>query len=142
LRELTGSDLALTPAEGEAFLATVAGIELDSETSRALIRRTEGWITGLKLATVALRDAPDPVEYVRTFAGRGRDVADFLLGEVLIRQPVAGRSFLPQTSILDVLSAESRGAVTGRDDSAVQLRRLESEGIFVVALDDNRDEYR
>lgn len=142
LQELTASDLAFTDAEGAEFLRLTTGVDLELEVASELVGRTEGWITGLKLAAVAIRDSEDPRRYVAEFAGRNRDVAAFLLGEVFERQSPQLRTFLLETSIMETLETEACDAVTGRKDSATLLRQLESGGIFLVALDDNRRRYR
>lgn len=142
LQELTAADLAFTDQEGKDFLRLTTGIELEANVSSELVRRTEGWITGLKLAAVAIRDGEDPDRYVGEFAGRNRDVAAFLLSEVFESQPPQLRTFLLETSILETLEAEACQAVTGSALAAAQLRSLEAGGIFLVALDDNRRRYR
>jgi LuxR family transcriptional regulator, maltose regulon positive regulatory protein len=142
LRELTVGDLAFTAQEGEQFLSKASGIKLPSEIATELITRTDGWITGLRLAVFAIRDTEDPAAYVRDFAGGDHDISEFLLAEVLSRQPQELRTFLLETSILSSLSPDVCDFVTACEDSAVQLRRLESSGIFLIALDGNHDAYR
>jgi LuxR family transcriptional regulator, maltose regulon positive regulatory protein len=142
LQELTAADLAFTAAEGAELLRAAVGVELEADAAAELVSRTEGWVTGLKLAAAAIRETEDPNRYVGEFAGRNRDIAAFLLSEVLDRQPPELRRFLLETSILETLDAEACDAVTGGEDSVSQLRLLESGGIFLVALDDNRYRYR
>ena len=104
--------------------------------------RTEGWIAGLQLAGLSLRDRDDPSDFVASFAGDDRQIVDYLGFEVLDHQPEAVREFLLQTSILDRLSAPLCAAVTDRQDSAALLERLERANLFVVALDPKREWYR
>ena len=47
-----------------------------------------------------------------------------------------------ETSVLDELMADACAAVTGRQDAAALLRRIEAANLFIVALDDDRTRYR
>ena len=67
---------------------------------------------------------------------------DYLVEEVLQRQPEDARGFLLQTAILDRLSGPLCDAVTGRKDSQGMLEALERGNLFVVPLDDRRRWYR
>ena len=90
------------------------GLGLSPASVAALTARTEGWITGLQLAGLALRQASAADEFVAAFAGDDRYIVDYLMAEVLDRAPEAVRRFLRQTSILDRLCAPLCDAVTGR----------------------------
>lgn len=142
LDELDAADLAFTEDESAQFIRQATWTDMEDSSARELMRRTEGWVTGLKIALLAMPEGADPDEYVNSVAGDSRKIAEFLLGEVLSRQAPDLQSFLVETSILSTLTAGACDAVTGRDDSAAQLRTLEAQGIFVVALDDSRDRYR
>jgi LuxR family transcriptional regulator, maltose regulon positive regulatory protein len=67
---------------------------------------------------------------------------DYLVAEVLQRQPEHVRSFLLRTSILDRLSGPLCDAVTGREDGKGLLVALEQGNLFVVPLDDKRHWFR
>jgi LuxR family maltose regulon positive regulatory protein len=141
LAELRGADLAFTHAEaGELF--ALAGIELTDEQLAALHSRTEGWVAGLRLAALSLQDSTDPDELVRTFAGDERPVADYLVEEVLNRQPDEMREFMLLTSVADLMSADLADALTGGRSGARLLERLERSGAFVSPLDDHRGWFR
>ena len=118
------------------------GLELSAEDIAALEGRTEGWIAGLQLAALSMRDRRDVSGFVRAFSGSHRDVLDYLAEEVLERQPESIRRFLLETSVLDYLSGSLCDAVTGRYDGQQMLERLERENLFVVALDEERHWYR
>src|SRR5207237_4021544 len=72
-----------------------------SDDLRALETRTEGWIAGLQLAALALRNNRDRAGFIRTFSGNNRYIVDYLAGEVFERQPARVQTFLLHTSILD-----------------------------------------
>ncbi|MFI2188321.1 AAA family ATPase [Streptomyces sioyaensis] len=140
LAELSTSELAFTQDEARAFLAETVG-SLSARQAGLLAQRCEGWVAGLQLAGRALASHPDPHAFLREFTGHTRDVADFLLHEVLRHQPDGIKDFLLDAAVLDVLSADVCQAVTGRSDSGALLRTLEDEGGFLLGLDDG-ERYR
>jgi LuxR family maltose regulon positive regulatory protein len=107
-----------------------------------LTRRTEGWVAGLQLAGLSLRDHPDPDGFVETFSGSHRHVLDYLAEEVLARQPDEVVRFLLETSVLDLVCGPLGEAVTGRSDSQQLLERIERANLFLVPLDDVRGWWR
>jgi LuxR family transcriptional regulator, maltose regulon positive regulatory protein len=142
IAEIGSAELAFTPEETAAFLRGVMGLDLSTEDVATLEERTEGWIAGLQLAALSMRDRKDISGFVEAFSGSHRDVLDFLAEEVLERQLTNVREFLLNTSILDGLSGPLCDALTGRDDGQRTLEHLERENLFVVALDDERRWYR
>jgi LuxR family transcriptional regulator, maltose regulon positive regulatory protein len=139
---LRAANLRFTSEEAAAFLGDVMGLALSAGDVVALEERTEGWIAGLQLAALSMRDRKDVSGFVRAFSGSHRDVLDYLAEEVLERQPESMRKFLLETSILDYLSGSLCDALTGRSDGQERLERLERDNLFVVALDDERRWYR
>jgi LuxR family maltose regulon positive regulatory protein len=154
MTELRVADLRFTPGEAATFLNQVMGLNLSAEEIAALETRTEGWIAGLQLAALSMRGRSDVSGFIRAFAGDNRYIVDYLVEEVLQRQPERVRSFLLQTSILARLSgplcdavlerpSSSGGtAVTGQEDGREMLEALERGNLFVVPLDDKRQWYR
>ncbi|MCB8979322.1 MAG: helix-turn-helix transcriptional regulator [Ardenticatenaceae bacterium] len=142
LTELRAADLRFTGEETAVFLKNSLGLELTPEDVAALEQRTEGWIAGLQLAALSMRDRDDVHGFVQAFAGDNRYVVDYLVEEVLQRQPPHVRHFLLQTSILDRLCGDLCTAVTQQPDSGDLLEALERGNLFVVHLDDRRQWYR
>ena len=142
LGELRAADLRFTPSEAAEFLEGVMGLDLSAEDIAALEDRTEGWIAGLQLAALSMRGREDVAGFIRAFAGDNRYVVDYLVEEVLQRQPERVRSFLLQTSILERLSGPLCDAVTGQERSNALLEALERGNLFVVPLDDRRHWFR
>lgn len=142
LNELRAADLRFTPEEAGAFLNDVMGLRLSDDDVRALDARAEGWIAGLQLAALSIRDHEDVSGFIRTFAGDHRYIVDYLLEEVLHRQTDENREFLLQTSILDRLSGPLCDTVTGQRDGAARLEALERGNFFLVPLDSTRTWYR
>ena len=142
LGELRAADLRFTPSEAAEFLEGVMGLDLSAEDIAALEDRTEGWIAGLQLAALSMRGREDVAGFIRAFAGDNRYVVDYLVEEVLQRQPERVRSFLLQTSILERLSGPLCDAVTDQERSNALLEALERGNLFVVPLDDRRHWFR
>src|SRR5262245_15735320 len=142
LTELRATDLRFTPAEAAAFLKQVMALDVSAEDVAALESRTEGWIAGLQLAALSMRGRDDIGQFVRAFAGDNRYIVDYLVEEVLQRQPETVRSFLLHTSILEQLNGPLSDAVTGQEGGQAQLEALNRGNFFVVPLDDRRQWYR
>lgn len=166
LVEIRSRELRFTTNETEAFLNEVMALNLTSAQVAALGARTEGWATGLQLAALSVPagtgtgattpagfttgtaeasaiGTADPVTaFVDAFAGSHRFVLDYLVEEVLDRQPPAIRDFLLATSVLEELTADLCDALTGRTDGAVTLDALDRGNVFLVTLDGDSGWYR
>ena len=101
LAEMRSDDLRFGAIEAEELLNNVHGLHLADADIQLLHRRTEGWAAGLYLAALSLAGRPDAGAYIRTFAGDNRHIVDYLMAEVLDKQPPKMRSFLLHTSVLD-----------------------------------------
>jgi LuxR family transcriptional regulator, maltose regulon positive regulatory protein len=142
ITELNAGELSFTREEAVAFLKEVMGLDLSAEDVAKLEEITEGWIAGLQLAALSMRDRKDISGFIESFSGSHRDVLDFLAEEVLERQPTHVREFLLETSILNNLTGSLCDALTGRSDGHEMLERLDRENLFVLGLDDERLWYR
>jgi ATP/maltotriose-dependent transcriptional regulator MalT len=142
LTEVRAADLRFTASEASEFLSQVMGLSLSAEDIAALEYHTEGWIAGLQLAALSMQGRQDVHGFIRAFAGDHRYIVDYLVEEVLQRQPESVRSFLLQTSILDLLNGPLCDAVTGQERSNARLEALERGNFFVIPLDDKRQWYR
>jgi len=135
---LRAADLRFTPAEAADFLNRVMGLRLSAADITALETRTEGWIAGLQLASLSMQGRDNTAGFIQSFTGSHRFVLDYLVEEVLQRQPERVRDFLLQTSILERCCASLCDAVTGREDGKAMLTALERASLFVIPLDDRR----
>ena len=142
LNELRAADLRFTSTEAADFLKQVMGLHLAAEDIDALEARTEGWIAGLQLAALSLQVQQDASAFIQAFAGDHRYIVDYLVEEVLHRQPDDVRLFLLQTAILDRLNGPLCDAVTGQAKGSARLEALMRGNLFVVPLDDNRHWFR
>jgi LuxR family maltose regulon positive regulatory protein len=141
LTELRDPDLRFSVEETRALLAA-AGIQLSDSGVTALYERTEGWVAGLRLAAISLARHPDPERFVREFSGSERTVADYLLTEVLERQPAEVRELLLRTSVLERVSGPLADSLTGSYGSERVLQQLEDAHAFVTSLDVGRTWFR
>ena len=142
LTELRAADLRFTSAEAADFLNQAMDLNLSAADIAALEARTEGWIAGLQLAALSMQGRSDTGSFIRAFTGSHRFVLDYLMEEVLQRQPERVRGFLLQTAILDRLNGPLCNAVTGQQDGKAMLEALERGNLFVIPLDDQRQWYR
>ena len=142
LSEVRAADLRFTFSEAAEFLNRVMRLDLSAEEISAVESRTEGWIAGLQLAALSMRGREDVSGFIRAFAGDNRYILDYLVEEVLQRQPERVRGFLLDTSILERLNGSLCNAVTGLEESNALLESLERANLFVVGLDDKRRWFR
>ncbi len=140
--EIRTDALRFTPDEAAAFLNQTMGLALSSEQVAALDERTEGWIAGLQMAALSMQGRKDVDGFIRAFAGTHRFIMDYLLEEVLAREPEEAQTFLLQTAILSRLTGPLCDAVTGATGGQEMLERLERRNLFIAPLDDDRVWYR
>jgi LuxR family transcriptional regulator, maltose regulon positive regulatory protein len=165
--ELRAADLRFTEPEAALFLKDVMGLPLDDGSIATLADRTEGWIAGLQMASIAiqshltLRDREDIPRFIEGFSGTNRYILDYLLEEVLASQPPDIQHFLLVTSILERLTAPLCDAIlvnegqkgedteqrpgsellsVGQSDRILDY--LERANLFLTPLDDERTWYR
>jgi LuxR family maltose regulon positive regulatory protein len=142
LLELRAADLRFKPDETEAYLNDVMDLGLTTPSLDVLEGQTEGWIAALQLAALSMQGRDDVAGFIENFAGDNRYIVDYLVQEVLQRQPEDVRDFLLRTAVLERLNGSLCDAVTGQADGLARLRSLEDGNVFVVSLDDRRDWYR
>ena len=144
LNELRAADLRFTAAEAAEFLNRVMGLNLSDGDVAALETRTEGWIAGLQMAAISMQGRSDAASFIHSFTGSHRFVLDYLLEEVLERQPVEVQTFLLRTSILERLCGSLCDAVlrapVGSGDET--LPAIERANLFIIPLDNERCWYR
>jgi LuxR family maltose regulon positive regulatory protein len=139
LTEIREPDLRFTVAEARE-LFDAARVELPELA--LLVKRTEGWAAGLRLAALSLAGHPDPTRFAEEFSGTERTVAEYLLAEVLDRQPEEVRRLLLRTSVLERVNGELADALTGGSGGERVLQDLEQANAFVVSLDAARSWFR
>ena len=141
LAELRAVDLRFSERETRELL-DASGITLSEAGAALLYHRTEGWAAGLRLAAISLAGHPDPERFVTEFSGSDRTVAEYLLAEMLDRQPPDVQDLLLRTSLLDRVNGELADLLTGRPGSERILLDLEDANAFVESLDSERAWFR
>ena len=142
LTEIRARDLRFSRQDAARFLNDVMGLSLTQADIAELEDKTEGWIVGLQLAGLSIRDYSNPSSFIATLSGSHRFILSYLAEQVLDRQPEEIQRFLLQTSILDRLNGDLCDAITGRKDGRVLLERLFDDNLFLIPLDDEQQWYR
>jgi len=146
LAELRARDLRFSLEETAEFFASAAGLTLSPTTVESLQERTEGWIAGLRLAQLSLAASPDPDRDGRELSGADRQIADYLINEVLAAQPPEVLQFLAASALMERFSAPLMAHLLADQRDAEDVQRvfslLERENLFLVALDTRREWYR
>ena len=142
LVEIRAADLRFTPDEAAVYLNETMGLDLTVADVAALEGRTEGWIAALQLAALSIQGRDDAAGFIANFAGDDRYIVDYLVEEVLHRQPEQVRSFLLETSILTSMTGPLCDAVTGQVGGKAMLETLDRGNLFLVPLDGRRRWYR
>jgi LuxR family maltose regulon positive regulatory protein len=141
LTEIRAADLRFTPDEARAMFEA-AGMALSDPALGSLYERTEGWAAGLRLAALSLAGHPEPDRFAAEFSGSERTVAEYLLAEVLERQPEPVQRLLLRTSVLERVNGELADLLTGGSGGERVLQQLEQANTFVAALDARRSWFR
>jgi ATP/maltotriose-dependent transcriptional regulator MalT len=144
LTEVRAGDLRFNSSEAAEFLNRAMGLNLSPQDIAALESRTEGWIVGLQLAALSMQGLQNVAGFVHSFTGSHRFVLDYLLEEVLHKQPASVQSFLLRTSILDRLCAPLCDELLQDPSTPAQeiLEYLERANLFILPLDNERHWYR
>lgn len=142
LEEIRASHLRFNPDEASEFLNRTMELNLKEEDILSLESRTEGWIAGLQMAALSMQGRQDLSQFIQYFTGSHRYIMDYLVDEVLLRQPEDIQKFLLNTSILKRLSGPLCDALLEQRESQSILEKLEKANLFLVSLDDDRKWYR
>jgi LuxR family transcriptional regulator, maltose regulon positive regulatory protein len=163
LTEIRADALRFTGDESATFLTERMGLRLDKADVAILEQRTEGWIAGLQLAALSMRNCADIPGFIAAFSGSNRYILDYLADEVFQRQPEPVLTFLLHTCILDRLCGELCDSLFTLDDlrltieepqpeianrqsksinSQEMLEHLEQANLFIIPLDEERRWYR
>jgi LuxR family transcriptional regulator, maltose regulon positive regulatory protein len=141
LADVTAADLACTVEEADAYFAML-GLEVNASSRDEVLRRTEGWMAGLRLAAMSIRSQVQESGRITDIAGDEPLVTDYLWDEVLGRQPPETRLFMLRTSVTAEMSGDLADALTGGSGGARTLERLSRENSFVEALGNDHATYR
>ncbi len=142
MTEIRAADLKFTTNEAASFFNDFMDLELSTAEIATLESRTEGWIASLHLAALSLQGRENKHDFIAAFSGGHHHLIDYLVDEVLLRQPPQIQSFLLKTSILSRISASLCDHLLESSTSVENLEQLEKSNLFVIQLDDERQWYR
>jgi LuxR family maltose regulon positive regulatory protein len=142
LLEIRADDLRFNEDEAAALFTDMSGLPLSREEIRVLNDHTEGWVVGLKMAIISLRGEKNISAFISGFTGTHRYIMDYLIEEVLQRQPSEVCNFLLKTSVLERLSGPLCDAVIDANNGSEMLQVLDKANLFIVPLDNSREWYR
>ena len=140
LTELRIADLAFTDDEA-AQLLTKSGVSLAPGSVRTLNDRTGGWAVGLRFAARVLATREDPDRAVAGVTDDNRNIAEYLVGEVLNSHTPEIRQVLLSTSVPDTLQPGLTEELTGRP-GAPTLTLLTRSNAFIEPVPEHPGSYR
>ena len=130
LAEIRASDLAFSAAEARLLLAQ-HGSTLSADSLEGLMRRTEGWAAGLRLAAISMDGHPDPDQFVKELITEDSALTGYLVEEVLKGASPEVRDMLLSTSILEQVNAEAASELTGNVQAGAILPAVARANAFV-----------
>jgi LuxR family maltose regulon positive regulatory protein len=99
--ELRTQDLRFTPVETKIFLEQLLETQVDSSTAAAVEAKTEGWVTGLRLAVISMRHQGKLDPRLLEPQVDAQYVMEYLFSEVFSGQPPEISQHLMASAILD-----------------------------------------
>tara|TARA_R110001592_G_scaffold357416_1_gene660485 strand:+ start:38434 stop:41013 length:2580 start_codon:yes stop_codon:yes gene_type:complete len=142
VRIIAAEDLCFSLDEASEFLNRVHNLGLTIPELESIYDKTEGWVAGLQLVMLSLRDRDSVDEVLPGLSGEFRDIADYLANDVLERQPLWLQNFMFRTSVLTKINSELASLLTGREDAQAILEKLEDANLFLSSVDVRRQWYR
>lgn len=139
---ITIDELRFSVAEGISFFNKIHCLDVTDSQVSDIIEKSEGWIAGLQLVMLSIKNDESNKTLLDSSLGEFRDVADYLAGDVLAQQPKELQEFLIKTSVLNKLNVDLCNLLTGRKDSQEILIRLESANLFLTPVGETRKWYR
>ena len=144
--ELRVADLRFDQEETEHFLKNVLQVSIDKEKAVLLEKKTEGWVTGLRLIALSLGNEKELDRLTASLGGEEHFVMDFLLEEILLQLPAPIREFLIRTAILNRFCSPLCDAImppgVSTGNSRKMLDWLQKKALFIIALDKNKKWFR
>jgi LuxR family maltose regulon positive regulatory protein len=142
--EIRGQDLSFTEDEAYLLVKNVLGTQIDRNETDALVAQSEGWVTGIRLAALALRHRKGKESIEGSLAADNRYVMDYLVSEILENQGAVFSEWLLKTSILErfctdlceAVCATEEGSKGAKINGQEFLNWLETSNLFVIFLDD------
>lgn len=126
--ELDAEDLAFTPAEVRSFFRA-RGVSLSQGEITSVLRRTEGWATGLRLLELAALH--DSFATVLPLRGDSPAVTDYFVEEVFADLDHELSEFLVLTSVPEAFTPELASRLAGGAPAASMIERLIRHNVLI-----------
>ena len=142
LVEIEAEQLRFSRAEIDRFFGRWQDLHLSDADVSLLHRKTEGWISVIWLASIALRRSASSSEFIARFSGSDESISAYLAEDIFntLSEPV--RAFLMRTSLLRSFNASLCDAVLMRTDSEAMLDRLATDNLFLTSIGDEDRSFR
>jgi LuxR family maltose regulon positive regulatory protein len=150
--EISAKDLRFTLAETKSFLERFLHIAIEQKTAEVLDEKMEGWVTGLHLAALSIRNDADQERLVAGLQETSHYVRDYLIQEVLVHLPPQNKRYLLQTAILDRFCAPlcnalsqvtlEQNQIEGETSGGEFIHWLQKTNLFVISLDTANEWFR
>ena len=141
LVEILSRDIAFSRDEANALL--MAGkFAFNSHVIDSAIEQSDGWIVGLRLSLLSLRNAGDLAEFRPRVALQAGPLAAYLADEVIAPLPTDARHLLETASICDDVSGALAVALCDRPDAGEELRRLARDTALLVPSGEGDEVFR
>jgi LuxR family maltose regulon positive regulatory protein len=144
LVDIRMKDLRFSDENTRLFFQQEAGISISASQAKTITAHTEGWIAGLQLATISLREhqSENLDHFIEGFSGANHLVAEYLFHEVISALPQDRQKFLIKTSILERMSAEVCDEILSANNSRAILEEMKKATLFLIPLDDEGTWFR
>lgn len=136
LIEIDAAALRFDIDEARAFLVERGGLSLEDSAVAGLAEATEGWVAGLQLASLSLRESSDPDTLIGQMSGRHRAVGEFLAENVLNGLDPEILDFLLATSVTERICGSLASALMGARGGQARLEQVEQHDLFLRRLDE------
>ncbi|MBS1198795.1 MAG: transcriptional regulator [Proteobacteria bacterium] len=142
LAEVSWNNLRLSLDEARKYLLELEGVNISEAQVNALFEVTEGWIGGIKLASLAAHRDGESLAPLAELSGRQIDISDYLFETIFRNQSEEVCEFLLATAILNRLTPGLCTAVSGIEHCLPIIDEIERKNLFIVRLDYSRTWFR
>lgn len=140
--EISGPELKFTEEEGERFFSEIMPVDLTAKQMQELTSYAEGWIGGMQLIGLSLRQRQG-VEGLGDILNRAhRLAAEYLIDEIVHVQSERVRDFIRATVLLNRFNADICASITGLEGAQEILDHLQRINLFLIPLDAGHEWYR
>lgn len=140
--EISAADLRFTVEEIQRFFTEIIPVPLTADDIKEMTRYTEGWVGGLQLFGLSLKEKKVSDRLKSVLARANRDATDYLINEVINLQSGKVRTLLEATALLDRFNTEVAVAITDLTDAGDIIDRIYRHNLFLIPLDNRREWYR